>query len=94
MEAHEQRMFGLSPLGRSRYHPEKLMELWKRASAARAQACCARDASPSPLRAPPGYFGVQAETIKPLAVPAVGEDSEAARILVRWGMWYYFKIIA
>jgi hypothetical protein len=33
MEAHEQRMFGLSPLGRSRYHPEKLMELWKRASA-------------------------------------------------------------
>jgi len=33
MEAHEQRMFGLSPLGRSRYHPEKLLELWKRASA-------------------------------------------------------------
>src|SRR3990172_9367300 len=32
MEAHEQRMFGLSPLGQSRYHPEKLLELWKRAS--------------------------------------------------------------
>ena len=33
MEAHEQRMFGLSPLGRSRYQPEKLLELWMRASA-------------------------------------------------------------
>ena len=33
MEAHEQRMFGLSPLERSCYHPEKLLELWKRASA-------------------------------------------------------------
>jgi hypothetical protein len=33
MEAHEQRMFDLSPLGRSGYHPEKLLEIWKRASA-------------------------------------------------------------
>lgn len=33
MEAHEQRMFGLNPLDRSRYHPEKLLERWKRASA-------------------------------------------------------------
>jgi hypothetical protein len=33
MEANEQRMFGLSPLGRSRYHPEKILSLWKRASA-------------------------------------------------------------
>ena len=33
MEANEQRMFGLSPLGRSLYHPEKLLELWERASA-------------------------------------------------------------
>lgn len=32
MEAHEQRMFDLSPLDRSRYHPEKLLELWRRAS--------------------------------------------------------------
>ena len=32
MEAHEQRMFGLNPSGRSGYHPEKLLELWKRAS--------------------------------------------------------------
>lgn len=32
-EANEQRRFGLSPLGRSRYHPEKLLDLWKRASA-------------------------------------------------------------
>jgi hypothetical protein len=32
MEAHEQCMFGLSPLERSCYHPEKLLELWKRAS--------------------------------------------------------------
>lgn len=32
MEANEQRMFGLSPLGRSLYHPEKLLELWERAT--------------------------------------------------------------
>jgi hypothetical protein len=32
MEAHEQRMFGLSPLERSCYHPEKLLELWNRVS--------------------------------------------------------------
>jgi hypothetical protein len=32
MEANEQRMCGLSPLERSCYHPEKLLELWKRAS--------------------------------------------------------------
>ena len=33
MEAHEQRRFGLNPLGRSRYRPDKLLGLWKRASA-------------------------------------------------------------
>jgi hypothetical protein len=33
MEAHEQRMFGLKALERSRYHPEKLLELWDRVSA-------------------------------------------------------------
>lgn len=33
MEAKEQGMFGLSPLARSRYHPEKLLEVWKQASA-------------------------------------------------------------
>ena len=33
MEANEQRMFGLIPLDRSLYHPEKLMEVWKQASA-------------------------------------------------------------
>jgi hypothetical protein len=31
MEANEQRLFGLTPLGRSHYHPEKLLELWERA---------------------------------------------------------------
>ena len=35
MEAHEQRRFGLDPgpAGRSFYHPEKLLEIWERASA-------------------------------------------------------------
>jgi hypothetical protein len=33
MEANEQRMFGLGALGRSLYHPEKLLQLWERASA-------------------------------------------------------------
>lgn len=33
MEAKEQRMFGLGPLARSRYHPEILLELWKQVSA-------------------------------------------------------------
>ena len=44
MEANEQRRFGLSPLGRSRYHPEKLLELWNRASAdAQYQQECEAD---------------------------------------------------
>lgn len=33
LEANEQRMFNLSVLGRSLYHPEKILELWERASA-------------------------------------------------------------
>ena len=33
MEAHEQRMFGYNPLARSHYHPEDLLDLWKRACA-------------------------------------------------------------
>jgi hypothetical protein len=32
-EANEQRRFNLSALGRSLYHPEKILELWERASA-------------------------------------------------------------
>lgn len=31
LEANEQRHFGLPALGRSRYHPEKLLDLWERA---------------------------------------------------------------
>lgn len=32
LEANEQRLWGLPPLGRSLYHPEKLLELWDRVS--------------------------------------------------------------
>jgi len=32
MEANEQRLFGYPALGRSSYHPEKLLEVWSRAS--------------------------------------------------------------
>lgn len=32
MEAHEQKFGDFDPLGRSRYHPEKILELWERAS--------------------------------------------------------------
>ncbi len=32
MEGTEQRLWGLPPLGRSGYHPEKLLELWERVS--------------------------------------------------------------
>ena len=32
LEANEQRGFGYPALGRSRYHPEKLLEVWNRAS--------------------------------------------------------------
>ena len=32
MECNEQRMFGHAPLGRSRYHPEKLLAFWDRAA--------------------------------------------------------------
>lgn len=31
MEGHEQRLLDLSPVGRSYYHPEELLELWTRA---------------------------------------------------------------
>lgn len=31
LEANEQRLYGLSPLERSKYHPEKLLEVWNRA---------------------------------------------------------------
>lgn len=31
MELHEQGMFGEAPLGRSRYHPEKLLDFWNKA---------------------------------------------------------------
>ena len=31
LESNEQRNFGLPALGRSRYHPEKLLEVWERA---------------------------------------------------------------
>lgn len=33
LEANEQRLWGYLPLARSHYHPEKLLELWARASA-------------------------------------------------------------
>jgi hypothetical protein len=33
MEANEQRLFGYPALGRSRYHPEQLLEHWERACA-------------------------------------------------------------
>ena len=36
LEMHELRMFGLEPLGRSLYHPEKLYELWQKAVSDRA----------------------------------------------------------
>ncbi|MBT0652908.1 hypothetical protein [Geomobilimonas luticola] len=29
MECNEQRLFGIEPLGRSIYHPEKLLEVWE-----------------------------------------------------------------
>lgn len=32
-EGNEQQMFGLPPLGRSHYHPEKLLDFWERACA-------------------------------------------------------------
>ena len=32
LEANEQRLFGDKPLRRSRYHPEKILEAWKRVS--------------------------------------------------------------
>jgi hypothetical protein len=31
MECNEQRMFGHAPLGRSTYHPEKLLDFWTKA---------------------------------------------------------------
>lgn len=33
LEANEQNLFGLAPLAHSRYHPEKLLQLWKKARA-------------------------------------------------------------
>ncbi len=36
LEANEQRLFGEKPLGRSRYHPETLLNLWERILADRA----------------------------------------------------------